>query len=191
MAGIALYAVDGADLRNVAISDITMDGVNRAHQHPPRRAAEGLSRGADQPRLTPGKLRDVTIRNVNAKNIGLIGMLINGIPGFPVEALAFENIQLELPGGGKAEAAEVQLPEKERAYPEFDMFGKTLPAYGIYARHVRGIKFQNVRTSLLKPDARPATVFVDVENVTPPNFAAELVQSMKGESSVRASGAGG
>jgi hypothetical protein len=30
-----------------------------------------------------------------------------------------------------------------------------------------------VRTSSLKPDARPATVFIDVEEVTPANFAAE------------------
>ena len=53
------------------------------------------------------------------------------------------------------------------------MFGKTMPAYGIYARHVRGMKFQNVTITPLKPDARPATVFVDVEDVTPANFATE------------------
>jgi hypothetical protein len=81
---------------------------------------------------------------------------------------------MELPGGGTAEAAKVQLPEKESAYPEYDTFGKSMPAYGIYARHVRGIKFQNVRISLLKADARPATVFIDVEDVTPANFAAQL-----------------
>ena len=48
-----------------------------------------------------------------------------------------------------------------------------MPAYGIYARHVRGIKFQNVRTSLIKPDARPATVLIDVEDVKPANFSTE------------------
>ena len=42
-----------------------------------------------------------------------------------------------------------------------------MPAYGIYARHVRGMKLQNVQTTLLKPDGRPATVFVDVEDVMP------------------------
>jgi len=131
MAGIALYEVDGADLR------------------------------------------DVTIKNVSAKNIGMIGMLINGVPGHPVEALALENIQMELPGGGTLEAAKVQLPERESAYPEYDTFGKTMPAYAVYARHVRGIKLLNVRTSLLKPYARPATVFIDVEGVTPAAFAAE------------------
>lgn len=172
MAGIALYEVDGADLSNVSISDITMDGVTVPISI---RLGARLKtfREGEQPRPVPGKLRDITIKNVSAKNIKMIGMLINGVPGHPIEALTLENIQMELPGGGTAEAAKIQLPEKENAYPEHNMFGKTLPAYGIYARHVRGIKLQNVRTSVLKPDARPATVFVDVEDITPANFATE------------------
>ncbi|HYJ47709.1 MAG TPA: glycosyl hydrolase family 28 protein, partial [Pyrinomonadaceae bacterium] len=172
MAGIALYEVDGADLRHVTISDIRMDGVVVPISI---RLGSRLKtfREGDRPRPTAGRLRDVTIKNVSASNIGMIGMLINGVPGHPVEALTLKNIQLELPGGGTAEAAKVQLPEKESAYPEYEMFGKTMPAYGIYARHVRGMKLQDVRTSLLKPDARPATVFIDVVDVTPANFATE------------------
>ena len=132
MAGIALYAVDGGDLRDVIISDITINGV-----------------------VVPISIR------------------LNGIPGHPVKALTLDNIHIELSGGATAEAAKVELPENEKNYPEFDMFGKTIPAYGIYARHVRGIKFENVKFKLHKADARPATVFVDVEDVTPANFATE------------------
>jgi len=33
------------------------------------------------------------------------------------------------------------------------------------------VKFTNIKTSLLKPDARPATVLVDVSDVTPADFA--------------------
>ena len=51
------------------------------------------------------------------------------------------------------------------------MFGKTLPAYGLYARHVRGLKLENVRTAALKPDARPAVVFTDVDDVAPADVA--------------------
>jgi hypothetical protein len=129
-------------------------------------------RQGDQPKPV-GELRDVTIKNVIAKNIAMIGILVNGIRGHPVEALTLDNIQMELPGGGTAEAANVQLPEKESAYPEFNTFGKTMPAYGIYVRHVRGINLQNVRSTLLKPDARPATVFVDVEGIMPANFVTD------------------
>ena len=166
MAGIAMYAVDGGDLRDVTISDITMDGVVVPISI---RLGSRLKtfREGDIARPAAGKLRDVTIKNVSAKNVEMIGMLINGVPGHPVEALTLENIQVELPGGGTGEDARATLPEKESAYPEFNTFGKTMPAYGSYARHVRGMKLQNVQTTLLKPDGRPATVFVDVEDVMP------------------------
>jgi parallel beta-helix repeat protein len=168
MAGIALYAVDGGDLQNVTISGVTMDGVAVPISI---RLGSRLKtfREGERPRPGIGHLREVTIKDVTAKNIGLIGLLINGVPGHPVEALTLENIQLELPGGGTAADAAVQLAEKEATYPEFDMFGKTLSVYGICARHVRGMKLQNVRTSLPQPDARPETVFIDVENKTPAN----------------------
>lgn len=171
MAGIALYAVDGGDLRNVVIDDITMDNVAVPISI---RLGARLStfREGDLPNPSAGKLRDVTIKNIRAKNIGMIGMLINGIPGHPVEAWTLENIQLELPGGGTTRAAKIRLSEKEKAYPEIDMFGKSMPAYGIYARHVRGIIFRNIQTHLLKPDARPLTVFIDVEGMTPSGFSA-------------------
>ncbi len=176
MSGIALYAVDGADLRNVTISDVTMDGVTVPICI---RLGARLKtfREGEQPRPAPGRLSDVTVTNVTATNVGFIGMLINGVPGHPVESLTLENIQLELPGGGTAEAAAVQLGEKEKAYPEFDMFGKTMPASGIYARHLRGVKFGNVRTTLLKPDARPAVVLIDAREVTPPDFATRTAEA--------------
>ena len=169
MSGIALYEVDGADLHNVTVSDVTMDGVNLPISI---RLGARLKtfREGDQPRPAPGHLRDVKIKNVSAKNIGMTGMLINGVPGYPVENLALENIQLELPGGGTAADAKIELPEKEKTYPEWNMFGKVSPASGIYARHVRGVTFKNVQTTVKTPDARPDKIFIDVEGVTPADF---------------------
>jgi hypothetical protein len=95
----------------------------------------------------------------------MIGMLINGIPAHPIESLTLENIELNLPGGGSDEAAKVELPEKESAYPEFDMFGRTFPASAMYVRHVRGMTLRNVKITLLTPDARPERVLIDVEDL--------------------------
>jgi polygalacturonase len=165
MAGIALYAVDGGDLKDVRISDVTMDGVIVPISI--RLGARmKVFREGDQPRPSPGKLADVTIKNVTAKNVDMIGMLISGVPGHPVESLTLENIHIELPGGGTEDLAKVELPEKEAAYPEFDTFGKKMPAYGVYARHVRGVKFKDVKLTLVKPDARPDKVLIDVEDAT-------------------------
>ncbi|HSH95680.1 MAG TPA: glycosyl hydrolase family 28 protein [Roseimicrobium sp.] len=166
MAGIALYTVDGGDLRKVTISDITMDGVGTPVSI--RRGARLKTfRNGDQHKTTPGKLVGVTIKNVTATNSTSIGILINGVPGYPVENLLLENIQIEVPGGGTAEDAKIQLPENEGGYPENRMFGPTLPSYGIYARHVRGAVFKNIKIKAQKPDARPEKAFIDAETAAP------------------------
>jgi polygalacturonase len=161
MAGIAMYAVDGGELQDVQVSDVTMDGVIVPISI---RLGSRLKtfRAGQQPKAT-GRLHDVTIRNVTARNVKMIGMLINGVPGHPVEGLTLEHIDIEMPGGGTAAAAKIELPEKESAYPEFDMFGKTMPAWGLYARHVRGLVFKDVRFHTRTADARPESVRIDVE----------------------------
>jgi polygalacturonase len=168
MAGIALYSVDGANLHDVAINGITMDGVTV-----PICVCLGARlktfRAGNQPK-TPGSLRDVTIKNVRVTGARQIGLLISGIANHPVENLALENIQIELAGGGSIADSQIQLPEKEKAYPEYSMFGKIMPAYGIYARHVRGVTFKNVQMATATPDARPPVVCVDVKNIAPADF---------------------
>jgi hypothetical protein len=140
---------------------------DRADLCAPWRAIENFPRG----RPAQAARRDVTIKNVRVTGARQIGLLISGITNHPVENLTLENIQIECAGGGTATNAQIQLPEKEKAYPEYSMFGKIMPAYGIYARHVRGIIFKNVHNTLKNPDARAAKVFIDVEGVTPANFA--------------------
>ncbi len=169
MSGIALYSVDGSHLHDVGLSNITMDGITVAINI--RLGARLKTFRKDDQAKPPGILRDVTIKDLRVTGVRQIGMLINGIPGHPVEKVTLENIQIELPGGGSAADAATQLPEKETAYPEFNMFGKVMPAYGIYARHVRGITFKNVHTTVKKADGRPALAFVDVEGVTPADYA--------------------
>lgn len=169
MAGIALYSVDGAHLHDVAISDLTMDDVTVPISV--RLGARLKTFRVGDKAKTPGTLRDVKIRGLQVTGAHQIGVLVNGVPGHPVENLAFENISIQLPGGGTEKDAQVQLPEKESAYPEMKMFGKTMPAYGIYLRHVRGVSFKNVRTGVAAADARPSAVYVDVEGLTPAQFS--------------------
>jgi hypothetical protein len=164
MAGIALYEVDGGELQHVTISDVTMDGVMVPISIRLGARLRTFRKG-ELPR-TLSALRDVMIRNVIAKNVGSIGMLINGLPGHPIDGLTLDNVRLDLPGGGSPQAAKVSLAEMPLAYPEYDMFGDVLPAYGIYARHVRGLTLDDVHMTPLRPDARPAKVFIDVTDAT-------------------------
>jgi polygalacturonase len=175
LAGIALYAVDGGNLRKVTISDVTMNGV--AVPVSIRLGARLKTfRPGTEPRPAPGTLSDVTIRNLSATNVSMVGMLINGVAGHPVERLNFENVRIELPGGGTPEMANITLSEKAAAYPEFSMFGKNMPAYGLYIRHARDVRLQNVQTILLKPDARPAQILLDAERVVPTGALADTAR---------------
>jgi polygalacturonase len=169
MAGIALYDVDGAQLHDVKLTDLDMAGVSVPISI---RLGARLKtfRPGDLPRPV-GTLRDVTIENLHATGAKEIGLLINGIPNHPVESLHLKNIDITLAGGGKAEDAQIQLPEKEATYPEYSMFGKIMPAFGVYLRHVNGVTCDHVKLSVATPDARPAVDLVDVQGVTAGDFS--------------------
>lgn len=100
---------------------------------------------------------------------------ICGIPGHPVAGVTLSDVHVTFPGGGtQEEAARRDLPELEDQYPEYFMFG-VLPAYGLYARHVRGLTLDNVRFELAAPDLRPAVTCDDAEDIEIAGFKADGV----------------
>lgn len=95
---------------------------------------------------------------------------IVGVPGYHIENVHLENIEISYPGLAVKEIAYVPLthlslvPERIQDYPEFSMFGE-LPAWGFYVRHVKGLTLKNVTLKLQDKDFRPAYVFDDVETL--------------------------
>ena len=57
-------------------------------------------------------------------------------------------------GGTREEAERRDLPELEDQYPEYFMWG-VLPAYGLYARHVKGLAIDGVRSRWRGPTSGP------------------------------------
>ena len=82
----------------------------------------------------------------------LAGIIITGMEGTPIKNVSLSNIRIQYRGGGK----KVTTPYREQGtnYPEPRWAGPT-PAYGLYARHVDGLKMHNVEFELLRPDERP------------------------------------
>ena len=108
-------------------------------------------------------MRNITISNIEATGANVTGCAISGIPQAKIENLTLSNIRLSFAGGGKKEDANRAIPERADAYPEYSMFGK-LTAYGLYCRHVKGLKLLNVQLQLIKPDQRHGLVMDDVED---------------------------
>ncbi len=163
VSGIALESVDGANIDGVVISNVTMDGV----QAPIFIRLGNRGRGLTPP--VPGTVRNVSIQNVNARNATMTSS-ITGIPGHPVQRVTLSGVQLNM-AGGQQEAVALDVPEHEAKYPEATMFG-TLPAFGLYARHVDGLLLTGLQTRWEAPDVRPNLIFDDVRDLTLDGFYA-------------------
>lgn len=173
--GIKLLTVDGAHLRNILISDITMDEVRTPMLF---RLGSRLSvfRKDTETKQATGTFENVVIRNVKAKAADVAqltppsGILITGVPGHDITNLTLENIEITLAGGGTVEDARVVVPEAIDQYPEVKTFGPKIPAYGVWARHVKGLKLINVKFNLGSNDVRPALLCEDGKDITVSNW---------------------
>jgi hypothetical protein len=85
------------------------------------------------------------------------------LPEARIENVTLSNMRLSFAGGGTAEQASRTIPEEIQKYPEYGMFGR-LPAYGLYCRHVDGLKLTNIQLQLAATDKRHAVVLDDVRN---------------------------
>jgi hypothetical protein len=112
-----------------------------------------------------GVIRRINISNiVSSSSSSLICSMIAGIPNHKIENVKFSNILLQHSGGGTRIDAARQWEEKEKEYPEPNMFGNT-PAFGLLIRHAEGIEISNYRVISAAEDARPCFLLEDVEHL--------------------------
>jgi len=160
--GLALETVDGALLEDITVSNITMRDVISCPIFMRLGSRLRGPKGTGDQSTVVGTLRRVLISNVTSYNTAAkFGSNITGIPGYPVEDVKFSDIYVEHKGGGTADQATIQVPEKEDAYPEPGMLG-VLPAHGFYFRHVNRLEMSHVEIQPKAPDARAAIYTEDV-----------------------------
>jgi len=163
LAGIALEIVDGGAMDRIVVSDITMMGVGAPIFVRLGNRARPFKEGMDKPGI--GSMKNITISNIEATGANPTGCAIAGLPEARIANVTLSNIRLSFAGGGTAEQASRAIPEEVEKYPEYAMFGR-LPAYGIYSRHVDGLKLANIQLQLANVDLRHAVVLDDVTNIT-------------------------
>lgn len=91
---------------------------------------------------------------------------ITGYPGHDVRDVVLDSIRIVAPGNASKGMAYVrvdEVPENEKNYPEFTMFGE-LPAWGFFFRHVNGLTMRRVELTYRKKDFRSPIVKDDVKN---------------------------
>ena len=146
--GISFECVDGGSLTDVHARNVRVAGVQVPFFI---RLGNRPSRGCGIPRGEEGVLSDVSIENCTAVSASPIASSITGVPGFRVRNVLVKDVSVTVPGHGdrwdeKSEARPVL--EMADGYPEATMFGHLLPAHGFYARHVDGLRYENVRVTV-------------------------------------------
>jgi polygalacturonase len=167
--GLALEEVDGGIMENITINNLTMMDVIG---YPIYITTGSRNRG---PAVTaPGRARNIFISHVIATGIEpMSGIQITGIPEQPIENVRLDNIRLVFKGGGTKQNAARVPPELGAGYPEPGRIG-VMPAYGVFARHVRNLELANVNLSFDAGELRPAMAGSDVDGLEVDNFKAQL-----------------
>lgn len=169
ISGVALEMVDGGVMRRIAVSNLAMVGVQT-----PIFIRLGARRETASGRKST--LSDIAISNITAESDSPICSSITGIPGSLAADIKLSHILFKCPGQGTREMADRTIPDNVRGYPENRMFGPSLPAYGLYVRHVSGLTLDDLQFSLLKDDARPAIVIEDVRDTRLSNLDLDAPQ---------------
>ncbi len=90
---------------------------------------------------------------------------LNAMGEYYLENISFTDVQVKYAGGGTAAQAAKTVPAVAAEYfGVWDPAPGGPPAYGLYARNVKGLSLQNVRFEYDQPDARPAIILDNVED---------------------------
>lgn len=172
---IAIESVDGARIENILVDGMKARNTGNAiFVKLGNRAGDGT-----------GYIRDVTLKNFDVElaagrpdgDYDIRGpevsyfhnpfpSSITGYPGHPVQGVVLDSIRIVAPGNASKGMAYVrvdEVPENEKNYPEFTMFGE-LPAWGFFFRHVDGLTLRNVDLVYVREDFRSPIVKDDVWN---------------------------
>jgi len=109
-----------------------------------------------------GSIKNITFRNIKAKAMGTLGVMLEGRKESKLENITFENVHIESVGGGEVQDP---APEKPGAYPNLGyLYDWNIGTWGMFMRHVDGVSFKDVYIWPEKEDPRPDLYIDDVQN---------------------------
>jgi hypothetical protein len=90
-----------------------------------------------------------------------------------LENISFTDVHVQYAGGGTAAQAAKRIAPAVNAeyFGVWDVAPGGPPAYGMYARNVKGLTLHNVRFEYDQADARPAVIFDNVQDASINGFS--------------------
>ena len=175
---IKVISMDGCRMENLKIDNIK---VTNSDMPIFMRLGVRLNKYREPESRTPGYIKDVTISNLivdgsaNSRLDAPSGIVILGErtedATHRIENVLIKNVNITLEGGGLNDDVGKVLERTARNnYPEFILFfepeaKRLFPAYGVYARHVQGLSFENVSITTRNSDSRPLVYLEDAHEV--------------------------
>lgn len=185
--GISLEIVDGGEMDGVMISNILIQGTECPFYI--RLANRGRKYLEEAPEPPVGRMRNVSLSNITAYNVGNFGASITGIGGHRIENVSLDNIRIYNKGGlrkGNFTSKNVfggrrhdvvkdlkldsywesfrEVVEDDNGYPQPTIW-LNLPCYGLFIRHVDRIEANNLAFLSNASEPRPAVQAIDVGNL--------------------------
>lgn len=169
--GLKIQQGEGGEMKNMVFSNLVMENVPRPvfMTFAPQRA------NVDTPEheLEPlNRMHGFTFSNIVVDNSQLdknSAFFLTGFPGNYIEDVVIKDVQFTVSGGaGMEDAEKTEVNEYTQEilkgwWPEFSLVG-TLPASGIFARHLDGLVVDNFNLTVVDTDLRNPVVLHDVKH---------------------------
>ncbi len=163
LSGIDLLIVDGGIMEDIVINNVVMDSIETPLFI---KLGNRNDTWAGKPETTSGKINNIKISNLIARNSGAISSAITGYPGNYIDNIHLSDIYISVRGSTNISDTISIVRENSEGYPFNRMFDSNLPSYGLYLRHVKNIFLKNVEFNIKKKEVRPAFYLEDAENIT-------------------------
>jgi hypothetical protein len=186
LGGVKIGMYEGGTISNCRFTDLQMDHVTCPILVFLGTFYEVGAVTNRRPQMPVGHIHDLTFSNIKATTFirsagnpdGNSVMFFQGYPGTDIENITLNHVQMTFPGGGTApQAARRNLVDMDKIDPYKDGYWtdhKTTfgiaPAAALYARHVHNLKLNDVKFSILAPDARAAVFLNQASDVTLDGF---------------------
>ncbi|MGN6181093.1 MAG: glycoside hydrolase family 28 protein [Mucilaginibacter sp.] len=172
---IKLHCSPGSRFENMSFSNIIMKDVTgpisigiRTQNSQPNAAGSppGIVRNISFSGITATVVKPVPLRDTEHPsnyNPGEVfsSVTLNAMDDVYMENITFNNVQLTFPGGGTIEQGAVRdVPKVAGEYYQMGI----PPAYGLFARNVKGLILHNVSLSVANADMRPALILDNVHD---------------------------